>query len=659
MKHLAWSLPLILLFAPLAAGDGSLGPLVNPLVAGDDSAETITIYTAKTILTMEPTNPRATAVAVRGKRILAVGSLEEVQAALGDLESTVDERFADKVMIAGLIEQHLHPILGALTLAVEVIAPEDWVLPRVTWAKASNAEEYMTRLKAAVAKVQDPDEIFFTWGYHQYFHGSLDRKVLDAVSGTRPIAVWHRSCHEFYLNTPALERFGITAESLAGHGQASEQASFEKGHFYEKGLELVVGPVLEAMATKERLLFGLEQMIEYLHQGGVTNICEPGAIVTPKLFKLYQQVLGADDVPFNSYFIADGRTAYDKYREEGALREVEKSIAAAPEGKVSFFAGQVKLFADGAIISQLMQMKDGYLDGHEGQWIASPEDIAAACKLFWDAGYQIHTHVNGDLGLEVLLDSLERCMRENPRYDHRCVIVHFANSTEEQVARIARLGAIVSANPYYVTGFSDKYGEVGLGPERADAMVRSGSVVKRGIPYSFHSDLPMAPSIPLFLAWCGANRITPSGRVAGPEQRIAVEDALKAVTSEAAWSWRRENEIGSIAPGKLANFTILEQDPLAVDPLKLKDVPVWGTVFEGRIFPIPQDVKERAALRRAAGGGKTDLASLPLPACLCPGVDHEHAHAYGHHGECGACAFNRLLARVGGVDSLIAWSQDD
>ncbi len=149
-----------------------------------------------------------------------------------------------------------------------------------------------------------------------------------------------------------------------------------------------------------------------------------------------------------------------------------------------FFPGQIKLFADGAIISQLMQMKDGYLDGHKGEWIIPPDELEKRMRLFWNAGYQIHIHVNGDLGLEALLDIIEKLMAESPRADHRTVIVHFANSTEEQVGRIARLGAIVSANPYYPVGFADKYGEVGLGPQRADVMVRAASVLKHGVPLS-------------------------------------------------------------------------------------------------------------------------------------------------------------------------------
>lgn len=164
------------------------------------------------------------------------------------------------------------------------------------------------------------------------------------------------------------------------------------------------------------------------------------------------------------------------------------------------------------------------------------------------------------------------------------MIVHFANSTEAQVERIAQLGCIVSANSYYPVGFADQYTAHGLGSERADAMVRAASVLSRGIPLSLHSDLPMGPAAPLTLAWCAVNRQTPSGRVAGPDQRISVDDALRAVTIEAAYSWRLERELGSITPGKLANFTVLAQDPYAVDPLRLDDIEVLGTVYEGRTF---------------------------------------------------------------------------
>ena len=572
-----------------ARADGDVNEQITRALPSATSDATVTVFLAAKIVTMEAANPTAEAVAIAGKRIVAVGSLDDVKAALGDQPYQLDETLKARVVMPGFIDQHLHPVLGALTLAVVVIAPEDWVLPDKTFKASDSEADYRARLKAAEGSIANPSDWLISWGYQPLWHGPLNRSVLDGVSSSRPIAVWHRSCHELFFNTAALDQLGITEASTKGKGLWSEQSNLAEGHFWEGGLNLAMTPFLKVLVTPERLSFGLKQMVAYEHSKGVTAYNEPGALYTPDMWKVYEQILGAADTPMYSTFIADGRGIPDRVGMDKALAATAEQIAVAPDsagGKLMFFPGQVKLFADGAIISQLMQMKDGYLDGHQGAWILTPDEIEARSKLYWDAGYRLHIHVNGDLGLEVVLDMLERRMRENPRPDHRSVIVHFANSSEDQVARIARLGAIVSANPYYPVGFADKFGEFGLGPARADVMVRARSVVDHDIPLSYHSDLPMGPSDPLYLAWCGVNRITPSGRLAGPEQRVSVDQALRAITIEAAYSWRKETELGSIAPGKIANFTVLEADPYAVPPETLKDVPIWGTVFEGRLFPV-------------------------------------------------------------------------
>jgi predicted amidohydrolase YtcJ len=574
--------------AEAVAGPAQADGAMNQTLAAGLAKPPATIFVANKIITMERDQPTATAVAVSGQTIIAAGSLDEVKAALGTTAYRIDETFADKVLLPGFIDQHLHPILGALTLAVEVIAPEDWVLPGRTIKAASSQDQYRGRLQAAIA-ASNPKEWFFTWGYHALWHGPLSRADLNALSATQPIAVWQRSCHEFYLNDAAIAALGITEEATRGKGEWSAQVDFANGHFWEGGLNFIITPMMKVLASPERLTFGLKQMVGYLHANGVTAYNEPGALYTPDMWTLYEQILGAPSTPMYATFLADGRGIIDRVGLDNGLKAVEQQIAvapAAPGKKVMFFDKQIKFFADGAIISQLMQMKDGYLDGHKGEWIMPPDQLEQRMRLFWNAGYQIHIHVNGDLGLEVLLDIIEKLMTENPRQDHRTVIVHFANSSEDQVARIARLGAIVSANPYYPVGFADKYAKVGLGPERADVMVRAASVLKHKIPFSYHSDLPMGPAAPLVLASYGVNRVTPSGRVAGPEQRISVDDALRAITIGAAYSWRQETRLGSIAPGKIANFTVLGQDPYAVDPLKLHDVPIWGTVFEGTVYPV-------------------------------------------------------------------------
>jgi predicted amidohydrolase YtcJ len=554
----------------------------------------VTVYTARSIITMERSFPEVSAVAVRDGRIVAVGSLESVIAVLGDSPYVVDRRFDDRVVLPGLIDQHLHPILGATTLMTEVIAPEDWTMPSRSFPAATTPDEYWQRLRAAESSAAH-GEWLFSWGYHELWHGPLDRQRLDGVSSTRPIAVWQRSCHEWYLNSAAIDALGITAESMSGHGEASDMVDVEKGHFWESGwLTLLLPKLGPKFLTIEQLRAGLVQMVEYLHQHGVTAFNEPGIIWAAEPWNLYLEILGAEATPMYSTFLVDARSqATSGMDPADAVADAEAQIARSPGGKVSLVAKQVKLFADGAIISQLMQMRDGYLaaDGsidpdHRGEWMMPPDQLDAFASVYWDAGWQLHIHVNGDLGLDVVLDVIERCMVRRPRADHRTVIVHFANSTPDQIDRIARLGAIVSANPYYPVGFADKYGEFGLGPERADVMVRAASVLQRHVPLSFHSDLPMGPSEPLALASFAVNRVTTEGRVAGPDERISVEAALRGVTIEAAYSWRREHDLGSIAPGKIANFTVLAQHPYEIDPADLHHVPIVGTMFEGRWFPV-------------------------------------------------------------------------
>jgi len=614
---------------------------------------TATVYVARTIVTMNERQPTATAVAVLGDRIVAVGELDEVIPALGSTAHEIDESLAGHVILPGLIDQHLHPILGATTLATEVIATEDWVLPDRTFPAAHSHDEYVARMVAADAAMDDVanDEWLFSWGYHELWHGELDRRILDAVSSTRPIGVWQRSCHEFFFNTAALSALGLLdrdlrAEVAAGDLDAAVAATsnVESGHFWERGAFALIFPLVTPMLFEPaRFERGLRQMVRYLHQNGVTAFNEPGAILVPGAWELYEYVLGADDTPFASYFITDGRgPAESAMSHADTLARAQREFEMAPTGKLSFFDAQVKLFADGAIISQLMQMREPYLDrdglpnpDHHGEWIMPPEMFEERSKLYWDAGFQLHIHVNGDAGLEMVLDTVERRMHEHPRPDHRTVIVHFANSTEDQVDRIARLGCIVSSNPYYPVGFADKFGEVGLGPERADVMTRHRSVLDREIPLSFHSDLPMGRSDPIGMMSCAVNRVTPSGRVAGPAQRITVAEALHAVTLGAAHSWRREHELGSIEPGKLANFTVVDANPLDTDPAALADIDVHGTFFEGRWHPVPvgrSRVSGSGTIEHGAPvGGAGDRRDDPGEhGCIC-GVARELERAWVRH----------------------------
>ncbi|MEM8729825.1 MAG: amidohydrolase [Pseudomonadota bacterium] len=619
LKASASTLAFLLPFGSVVGQTNSLSDLGTKVIP----LPTVTVYTAREVLTLDPAKPVVDAVAVVDERILLTGSLEEVVDTLKGQRHTVDTRFADKVIVPGFIAQHDHPLLAALTMSSEILSIEDWALPSGTVPAVRDKQDFTERLKTAVDSRTDPTEPVVTWGYHPAFYGALTREDLDAISTTQPILVWARSCHEMILNSAALDIGGVNQDLVDGFSPTERmQSSFTEGRFWEQGLFAVLPNIASLAASPERLQAGLELTRDYMHAKGITYGNEPGGILSKPVQDGINAVFSSPDMPFRWSFMPDAKTLVQSYSEDAQVISETEALSDWYGGMTSLAPKQAKLFADGAIYSLLMKVRDAYLDGHEGEWMMDKDDFDRAFRVYWDAGYQVHVHVNGDAGLDRVLDTLETNLRRNPRYDHRTVLVHFAVSAEDQVKRIADLGAIVSANPYYVTALADQYSKVGLGPERADSMVRIGDVSRAGISWSLHSDMPMAPGDPLFLMWSAVNRLTSSGRVAGPEQRVSAEDALRGVTIEAAYSLRLEDEIGSIEPGKRANFTILDSNPLEVDPMKIRDVKVWGTVMEGRVQPVGAQDKDASLMTPMPNGTKRAFAEASFGHALK--VVHSH-----------------------------------
>jgi predicted amidohydrolase YtcJ len=600
---------------------GSLTELGASMVA----SPVATVFTAREIVTLDPRQPAGEAVAVVNGRILWIGKLDEVLSVLGSQPYTVDRSLEDHVIVPGFIAQHDHPVLAALTMSSEILSIEDWVLPSGTVPAVKDKQDFMERLSLAVDRKSDPESPVLTWGYHPAFYGPLTRSELDGISTTRPIIVWARSCHEMVFNSAAMARAGITQELFDGFsGPAQAQGNMAEGRFWEQGLFAVLPLAANMAATPGQLKAGLELSRDYMHAKGITFGNEPGGILSKPVQDGVNAVFSSPNMPFRWSFIVDGKSMVAAYADDQQVIVESEKLASWYGGMTSLAPKQAKVFADGAIYSQLMQVREPYLDGHKGEWMMEKEAFERAFRIYWDAGYQLHVHVNGDAGLDLVLETLEANLRRHPRYDHRTVLVHFAVSRADQVARIKALGAIVSGNSYYVAALADQYAKVGLGPERADAMVRLGDLSRAGISWSLHSDMPMAPADPLFLMWCAVNRLTASGRIAGPEQRATAELALRAVTIEAAYSLKLEGEIGTITPGKRANFTVLSDNPLSVDPAKIKDIAVWGTVMEGRVLPAgPAGRKASLDLpQRGANKGEVAFAQAAMRHAL--GVSHSH-----------------------------------
>jgi len=585
---------------------------------------TVTIYSAREIVTLDSSRPAATSLAVVNDRILAAGTLEHVKAIVGSQPFAMDTTFQDKVIVPGFIAQHAHPLLAALSMSSEILSIEDWDLPSGTVPAVKDKMDFMQRLQAAEEKLVTPEGVLFSWGYHAAFYGPLTRSDLDEISTSRPVIIWMRSCHEFVLNSFALAQAGITQDLVDGwSATAQEQSNFRNGHFWEQGMFSILANIAPMVADPDKFREGALVMREYMHSKGITFGNEPGGILAKPVQDMVNSVMSSPSMPFRWSFMPDGKSLVQMYEDDAQVIAETEKLASWYGGMTSFSEGSVKLFADGAIYSLAMQVRDPFIGDYHGEWMMDKDLFERAFRVYWDAGYQLHIHVNGDAGLDRVLNSLEVNLRRNPRDDHRTTIIHFAVSAPDQVNRIKQLGAIVSANPYYVTALADKYSETGLGPERADQMARLGDVERAGISYSLHSDMPMAPADPLFLMWCGVNRITSSGRVAGENQRISREGALSGVTLDAAYSLRLEKERGSIEPGKLANFTILDANPLTVEPTKIKDVGVWGTVMEGQKLQVGNADGRKALLDPSSPGIDSSEFSI---AALEHAIRSVHAH---------------------------------
>ena len=540
------------------------------------------IIVAKEIVTLDDRYQNVDAVFIKGSRIQAVGTKDELLKEFPGVK--VDIANENNIIVPGFIEHHIHPLLAGITMNSNIVAIDDWNVPHKKSAGVRDREGYLKRLTTIENNMNDLQEPLVSWGFHHFFHGKLTRQDLDLVSKDRPILIIHRSFHEFIMNSKALSLFKITEEDLNGlTDEEKKHASFDEGHFSERGLIAVMPKVMQYIAAPQRIIKGLQITEKYVQQNGITLIANPGSMYDQKIQQAKNYVFGDEDTPFKSLYIPSALYMLEHTDISNLLEQTKKHLSWG-QGKVEFLPNHIKLFTDGAMYSQNMVLRDGYLDGHQGAWLMENDIFKDVFRLFWDAGYQIHVHQNGDSGLDRLLDVLDENMQRNPRKDHRTTVVHFGYSAFDQVERMKKLGVIVSANPYYVSVLSDLYSRKGVGYERSQQMVRLGDVHRAEIVLSLHSDMPMAPASPLVLMHSAVNRINYADEVAGPSQRISPLTALKGVTLNSAYTLGIEDDYGSIIPGKFANFTILSDNPLAIDPLKIDQINVEGTIVEGRLF---------------------------------------------------------------------------
>ena len=538
-----------------------------------------TIYSARKIITMNPNRPVVSHVAVREGRILGAGTLEEL-AGWGDY--TLDDRFADKVIMPGLIEGHAHSMEGAMWSFTycgwfDRMDPDGKV-----WSGLKTVDEVVARLSEIEKTMDDPDAPLLGWGVDPIYMDNVrvTRADLDRVSATRPVGIMHASGHILNVNTKGLELAGLLKSGnnhpgipLAGDGLPTGEL---------KGPEIMmpagkhVGMDRAFLAADEN---GLRNYARLCVRAGVTTSSDLGQQLTDELLGVFHKVTSEDRYPvcLVAFRINFGMAPKDL---------VDYTLSIRDQSTDRLELGKIKVVADGSIQGFSARMLwPGYYNGApNGLWYIAPDQLAEIYERALAAGIQVHTHTNGDEATQLTIETLEAALRKHTDFDHRFTLQHCQLASEAQFRKMGRLGMCVNlfANHHFYWG--DEHYTLTVGPERAERMNACRAALDAGVPMTIHSDAPVTPLGPLFTASEAATRFTASGRVQGQAQRLSVAEALYAITMGAAITMKMDDRIGSIEVGKRADFAVLEDDPTEASAESLKDVRVWGTVQGGRIF---------------------------------------------------------------------------
>ena len=538
------------------------------------------IYSAKKIVTMNRARPAVSHVAVRDGRIVGAGTVDEL-AGFGAYE--LDERFAGKILMPGLVEAHCHVMEGAFWRFVYCGYFDRQAPDGTIWAGLTSVDAVVARLRQAEAQLEDAEAPLAGWGLDPIYFGArrMNRHDLDRVSPDRPVGVLNASCHILNVNTVALERAGLLRPGinhpgipLAADGRPAGEL---RGHDAMGPANPHVGFDRDSLACDEH---GFRQFARQCVRSGVTTATDLAGLLPQDAVAMMLRVTGEPDYPVRI-------VAMRKLQNIAIPDLIARARELGPMSTDRLRLGSVKMVVDGSIQGFTARLRwPGYYNGApEGLWYLPPEQVRELYRSALEHGIQVHTHTNGDEATELALDCIEEALRRHPAPDHRLTMQHCQLADAALFRRMRALGLCVNLFSNHIYYWGDEHYAQTVGPERAERMNACATALAEGVPTAIHSDAPITPLAPLFTAWCAVNRKTASGRTLGEYERIGVDAALHAITLGAAYTLKLDGEIGSIECGKRADFAVLEDDPTEIGADRLRDVRVWGTVQDGRDFP--------------------------------------------------------------------------
>ena len=513
-----------------------------------------TLYFGGPIVTLE--EPQyAQALVERGGRIAYVGDREEAERLAGPGARRVD--LEGRALLPAFVDPHSHLLACA------------YARLQVPLGECAGWGEIADRLSRHVQErgIQ-PGEWVKGTGYDQnaLAEGAApDRFCLDRACPHNPVVIQHASGHAGVFNTLALERLGALNEDcgLERDGQGELTGRGEENPF----LDLLGRIPMDGLEDVLRAFQGAQE--EYASHGIAT--AQEG-LLQPVMAPVYQEILrrGLLYLDVNAYVPpAD----YDRLRGQFA-----QGVSASPG---IFRAAGMKIFLDGSPQGGTAWVREPYAGGGCGTSTMTDGQVLSAFRQALDRDAQLLAHCNGDRAAEQYLTLLAQAEREAGKKLSRPVMIHAQLLGLDQLERVKALGVI----PSFFVAHVYHWGEIhvkNFGLDRAGRISPAGSALARGIPFTFHQDSPVIPPDMLETIWCACVRRTKAGRVLGAEERIPVEAALRAVTQKAAHQYGLERELGTLRPGKRADFVLLSGDPLRTPSEELKKLQVERTIRCGR-----------------------------------------------------------------------------
>lgn len=569
IRGFAWALVALVIL--VVVGGGIAWRQLHPSPPG------LQVWTNGQILTMDAQGRRATALVIEGDRIAAVGSDRDVQRWLSEANVTLD--LDGRTVVPGFIEAHGHfPGAGLEAIGADLNSPP---IGGVT-----NIAQALDALKK-VDSEQAGDGWLLGFGYDDTMledQRHFTRDDLDSVSTSRPILAMHISGHMAVVNSVALERYGISAETPDPPGGEIRKDP-ETGKPTGLLLETAARPLQMDALNMPPL-----QQIAVVRSAADTYAAQ-GFTTVQNGLATFEQVKGLSAGSKVGFF-PQRLVVWPK--DELALEAAKGIVDLGQYASDRVHIGAAKFVGDGSIQGYTGFLSEPYYQPgeHAADYRGYPnieaESLKAQVKAIHCTGQQVAVHGNGDAAIDQFLDAWEAALAACPAKDARPVLVHAQMSRYDQLDRMKRLGVTPSFFSAHVYYWGDRHRDIFLGPERAARISPAASAADLGIRFTTHLDTPVVPIDSMLQLWTPVARLTSSGLMLGPEERTSVEQSLRAMTSDAAWQLRLDEQLGSIEAGKLADLVILSENPLDYDG-DLRDIRIERTLVGGvTIYETPQ-----------------------------------------------------------------------